>query len=137
VTVKVVNMKNVVLAAVFGLLAAASLAAAPTAQADISMGCHPGCWGAIAASLTTGQEAIRLGYSTQQKAEDAAVLWCDVTGKTNDCQVSVSGLGCLSIAESGDGKTLAARQAFFQDQADAAALAGAGPGAKVDLNGCS
>jgi hypothetical protein len=46
-------------------------------------------------------------------------------------------LGCLSIAESGDGKTLAGRQAFTQDAADAAALNGAGPGSTVDLNGCS
>jgi hypothetical protein len=76
-------------------------------------------------------------YATQQKAEDGAVLWCDVTAKANDCQVSISGLGCLSLAESSDGKTLAGRQAFFQDAADAAALAGAGPGSKIDLNGCS
>jgi len=60
-----------------------------------------------------------------------------VTGKANDCQVPISGLGCLSLAESSDGKTLAGRQAFFQDAADAAALAGAGPGSKIDLNGCS
>lgn len=44
---------------------------------------------------------------------------------------------CLSIAESSDGKTVAGRQAFFQDAADAAALDGAGPGSKIDLNGCS
>jgi hypothetical protein len=131
-------MRNVGLAAVIGVLVAAgSLAAAPVARADIDLECHPGCWGAIAASPSTGQEAIRLNYSTHQKAEDAAVLWCDVTGKTNDCQVVTSGLGCLSIAESGDGKALAGRQAFFQDAADAAALDGAGPGSKIDLNGCS
>jgi hypothetical protein len=136
--VKVVPLANVVLYAMIGVLAGAgSLVAAPVAKADISLGCHPGCWGAIAASPSTGQEAIRLNYSTHQKAEDAAVLWCDVTGKTNDCQIVVSGLGCLSIAESSDGKTFAGRQAFFQDAADAAALDGAGPGSKVDLNGCS
>ncbi len=135
---KVVTMRNVVLAAVTSVLVAAgSLVAAPMAKADISLECHPGCWGAIAASLSTGQEAIRQNYSTQQKAEDAAALWCDVTGKTNDCRVVISGLGCLSLAESSDGKTLAGRQAFFQDAADAAALDGAGPGSKIDLNGCS
>lgn len=132
-------MKNLALAALTGLLvvAAVPVLAAPRAGADISLYCRPGCWGAIAASLSTGEEAIRLNYTTQQKAEDAAVLWCDVIGKTNDCRLVTSGLGCLSIAESGDGKTLAARQAFTQDAADAAALDGAGPGSTVDLNGCS
>jgi hypothetical protein len=131
-------MKNVALAAVIGVLVTAgSLVAAPVAQADIDFYCRPGCWGAIAASTSTGQEAIRQNYRTRNQAEDAAVLWCDVTGKTNDCQVVVSGLGCLSIAESSDGKTLAGRQALFQDQADAAALDGAGPGSTIDLNGCS
>jgi hypothetical protein len=38
---------------------------------------------------------------------------------------------------SSDRKTLAGRQAFVQDAGDAAALAGAGPGSKIDLNGCS
>ena len=126
------------LAAVIGVLVGAgSLVAAPVAKADINLECHPGCWGAIAASPSTGQEAIRLNYPTHQRAEDAAVLWCDVTGKTNDCQIVISGLGCLSIAESSDGKTVAGRQAFFQDAADGAALDAAGPGSKVDLNGCS
>jgi hypothetical protein len=133
-----VTTRNVGLAAVIGVVVTAgSLVAVPVSKADISLECHPGCWGAIAASLSTGQEAIRQNYSIKQKAEDAAVLWCDVTGKTNDCQVVVSGLGCLSIAESSDGKTFAGRQAFFQDAADAAALDAAGPGSKIDLNGCS
>ncbi|WP_406815800.1 DUF4189 domain-containing protein [Mycobacterium sp. M23085] len=131
-------MKNVGLCAAIGVLVAAGLnVATPAARADISLYCRPGCWGAIAASPSTGEEAIRLGYTTQQQAEDAAVLWCDVIGKTNDCRVLTSGLGCLSVAESGDGKTLAARQAFTQDAADAAALDGAGPGSTIDLNGCS
>ncbi|OBJ09698.1 DUF4189 domain-containing protein [Mycobacterium sp. 1465703.0] len=131
-------MRNVALAAVTGLLVAAvPVVATPRAAADISLYCRPGCWGAIAASLSTGEEAIRLNYTTAQKAEDDAVLWCDVIGKTNDCQLVTSGLGCLSIAESSDGKTLAARQAFTQDAADAAALDGAGPGSTIDLNGCS
>ena len=43
-------MKNVALAAVIGILTAGSLAIAPSAKADIDMECHPGCWGAIAAS---------------------------------------------------------------------------------------
>jgi len=111
--------------------------AAPAAKADVSIECHPGCWGAIATSQSTGEIALRQNYSTQSKAEDAAVMWCDILGKTNDCQVAISGLGCLSIAESSDGNTLAGRQAFLQDQADAAALDAAGPGSKIDLNGCS
>ena len=131
-------MRNVVLGAVIGcVVAAGSVGAAPAAKADIPLECHPGCWGAIAASLSTGQEVMRYDYPTQQRAEDDSVLWCDVDGKTNDCQVVISGLGCLSLAESGDGKTLAGRQAFTQDAADSAALDGAGPGSTIDLNGCS
>ncbi|MCV7444627.1 DUF4189 domain-containing protein [Mycobacterium paraense] len=131
-------MKNVVLPAVIGLVAAAApVLSPPAARADIDFYCRPGCWGAIAASTSAGQVAIRQNYRTRNQAEDAAVLWCDVTGKTNDCQVVVSGLGCLSVAESSDGKTLAGRQALFQDAADAAALDAAGPGSTIDLNGCS
>ncbi len=131
-------MKNVALPAVIGVfVAAASVVAPPVAHADIDFYCRPGCWGAIAASNSTGQIAIRQNYRTRNQAEDAAVLWCDVTGKTNDCQVVISGLGCLSVAESSDGKTLAGRQALFQDAADAAALDAAGPGSTIDLNGCS
>ncbi len=131
-------MKNVALPAVIGVfVAAASVVAPPVAQADIDFSCRPGCWGAIAASNSTGQIAIRQNYRSRNQAEDAAVLWCDVTGKTNDCQVVISGLGCLSVAESSDGETLAGRQAFVQDAADAAALSAAGPGSTIDLNGCS
>ena len=130
--------RNVALAAVIGVLVAAgSLVAAPVAKADIDFQCKPGCWGAIAASPSNGQEVIRLNYRTRQKAEDAAVLWCDVLGKTNDCQVLTSGLGCLSIAESSDGKTFAGGVALFQDAADAAALDGAGPGSQIGLHDCN
>ncbi|OBH75562.1 hypothetical protein A5679_11590 [Mycobacterium scrofulaceum] len=122
---------------VSALLAAGWQTAAPVAHADIDFYCRPGCWGAIAASPSTGEEAIRLNYRTRQQAEDAAVLWCDVMGKTNDCQVLTSGLGCLSIAEGGDGNALAARVALTLDAADAAALDGAGPGSKVDLHDCN
>jgi Domain of unknown function (DUF4189) len=111
--------------------------AAPVAKADIDFGCRPGCWGAAAASSSTGEEVIRMNYTTRQKAEDAAVLWCDVDGKTNDCQVLTSGLGCLSIAVNGDGKTFAGGVALFQDAADAAALNGAGPGSTIDLHDCN
>jgi hypothetical protein len=56
-TVKVVIMRNVVFAAVIGVLVVgASPLSAPVAKADISLECHPGCWGAIAASLSTGQD---------------------------------------------------------------------------------
>jgi uncharacterized protein DUF4189 len=130
-------MRNVVLAAVIGVLVVVgSLVAAPVVRADIDFGCTPGCWGAIAASASTGQEVIRLNYRSRQKAEDAAVLWCNVLGKTNDCQVITSGLGCLSVASSDDGKTFAGGVGFTQDAADAAALAGAPPGSKIDLHDC-
>jgi hypothetical protein len=133
-----VIMRNVGLAAVMGvLIAAGSMVAAPAAKADIDMECTPGCWGAIAASLSNGEEVLRADYRTQQKAEDAAVLWCDVDGKTNDCQVVTSGLGCLSIADSSDGKTVAGRTALTLDAADAAALAGAGPGSTIGLHDCN
>ena len=129
---------DVALAAVIGVLVAAgSLVAAPAAKADIDFECKPGCWGAIAASNSTGQEVARLNYRTRQSAEDAAVLWCDVLGKTNDCHEITSGLGCLSLAVSSDGKTFAGGTALFQDAADAAAMDGAGPGSKVDLHDCN
>ena len=131
-------MRNVALPALIGVLVAAgSLTVAPVVRADIDFYCRPGCWGAAAASNSTGEEAMRFNYRTRHEAEDAAVLWCDVQGKTNDCQVLASGLGCLSIAESSDGKVLAGRQALTQDAADAAALDGAGPGSTVDLRDCN
>lgn len=131
-------MKNVVLATAIGVLVAAgSTLAAPAAEADIDFECKPGCWGALATSPSNGEEAIRLNYRTRQKAEDAAVLWCDVVGKTNDCQVVTSGPRCLSIAESSDGKALAGRVAPTLDAADAAALDGAGPGSTIGLHDCN
>jgi hypothetical protein len=134
----VMTIGNVGFAAGIGVLVAAgSLVAAPVAKADIDFECKPGCWGAAAASSSAGQEVLRLNYRTRQDAEDAAVLWCDVLGKTNDCQVLTSGLGCLSIAVSSDGKTFAGGDALFQDAADAAALDGVGPGSKVDLRDCN
>ena len=93
--------------------------------------------GAIAASLSTGREAIRqkMRLNTRRRTQPS----CGATSLATQtiCQVVISGLGCLSLAESSDGKTLAGRQAFVQDAADGAALAGAGPGSKIDLNGCS
>jgi hypothetical protein len=119
------------------VVAGGSLAVSPAAQADFDFECKPGCWGAAAASTSTGQEVMRLNYETRQDAEDAAELWCDVKGQTNDCQVLASGLGCLSIAVSADGKSFAGGNAFFQDAADAAALDGAGPGSTIDLRDCN
>lgn len=58
-------------------------------------------------------------------------------GKANDRQVLRSGLGCLSLAEGGDGNALAARVALTLDAADAAALDGAGPRSKVGLHDCN
>jgi len=127
-----------VLAAVIGVLVAAgSLMIAPVATADIDFECKPGCWGAIAASPSNGEEAIRLNYRTRQQAEQEAVLWCTAYSKTNDCQVVTSGLGCLSLASSSDGKTFAGGVAFTQDAADAAALNGAPPGSTIDLRDCN
>jgi hypothetical protein len=119
------------------LFVSGSLVAAPVAKADIDFECRPGCWGALAASPSNGQLEIVTNATTQQGAEDKAVLWCDVLGKTNDCHVVTSGLGCLSLAESSDGKAVAGRVAPTQDAADAAALDGAGPGSKIDLHDCS
>jgi hypothetical protein len=120
-----------------GVLLTGALVASPTAHADIEFECKPGCWGAAAASASTGQEVMRLNYETRQEAEDAAELWCDVKGQTNDCQVLASGLGCLSIAVSPDGKTFTGGNALFQDQADAAALNAAPPGSTIDLRDCN
>jgi hypothetical protein len=128
---------RVLLVGGLSLVGAGSLVAAPVAKADIDFECKPGCWGAIAASLSNGEQVMRLNYRTRQGAEDAAVLWCDVLGKTNDCQVVTSGLGCLSIAESSDGNAFAGRVAPTLDAADAAALDGAGPGSKIDLHDCN
>ena len=52
-------MRNVALSAVIGLVVVAgSLVAAPAAKADLDFECKPGCWGALAASPSTGQEEI-------------------------------------------------------------------------------
>jgi hypothetical protein len=128
---------RLLVAGVVSFVGVTSLLSAPTARADLEFECKPGCWGAIAASLSTGQQVLRLNYHTKQAAEDAAVLWCDVLGETNDCQVVTSGLGCLSIAESSDGKTFAGRVGPTLDAADGAALDGAGPGSKIDLHDCN
>lgn len=119
------------------LLVGGMAAVSPAAKADIDFECKPGCWGAIAASLSTGQEVIRYNYETQHEAEDAAVLWCDVQGKTNDCQVVVSGLGCLSVADGADGKAIAGRLGPTMEAADAAALDGAGPGSTISIHACN
>lgn len=122
---------------VVGALVTGSLVTCPPAHADFDFECKPGCWGAAAASVSTGQEVMRLNYETRQDAEDAAELWCDVKGQTNDCQVLTSGLGCLSIAVSADGKTFTGGNALFQDAADAAALNAAPPGSTIDLRDCN
>ena len=62
------TMMNVALAAVIGVLVAAgSLVAAPAAKADIDFECKPGCWGALAASPSNGQEEIVTNATTQKK----------------------------------------------------------------------
>ena len=62
-------------------------------------------------------------------------LFCDVDGKTNDCQVVTSGLGCLSIADSGDGKTVTGRTAFTQDVERPARLQLTSPLLRCDRRG--
>jgi hypothetical protein len=52
------------------LFTAGSLVAAPVVNADIDFECKPGCWGALAASPSNGQEEIVTNATTQQKAED-------------------------------------------------------------------
>jgi uncharacterized protein DUF4189 len=131
------SIARLLLCGVLAVAGVGTLVAAPAARADLEFECRPGCWGAIAASLSNGQQVLKLNYHSKQSAEDAAVLWCDVLGETNDCQVVTSGLGCLSIAESGDGKTFAGRVAPTLDAADGAALDGAGPGSKIDLHDCN
>ena len=135
---EVMAPRTVAVAAAIGLfIAAGCIVTSPVANADIDFECTPGCWGAVAASPSTGQEVARLNYRTRQKAEDDAVLWCDVLGKTNDCEMVASGLGCLSLASSSDGKTFFGGVAFSQDAADAAALAAAPPDSTVDLRDCN
>ena len=107
------------------------------ANADIDFECTPGCWGAVAASSSTGQEVSRLNYRTRQKAEDDAVLWCDVLGKTNDCQTGRVGPRLPVAGVGRDGKTFFGGVAFSQDAADAAALAAAPPDSTVDLRDCN
>jgi hypothetical protein len=129
-------MRNVALAAVIGLLfAAGSLVAAPVARAD----CNPfeGCWGAIAASPSNGQTQLTTNAWSQQDAENDVVLSCNIDSKVNDCQVVISGMGCLSIAKSSDGTAYAGRVAPTQDAADSAALDGAGPGGTILQHGCN
>lgn len=130
-------LAGALIAGALTLFAAAALVAPPMAKADIDFECKPGCWGALAASPSTGQLEMITDATTQQRAEEKAVLWCDVNGKTNDCYVVTSGLGCLALAESSDGKTLAGRVAPTQDAADAAATDAAGPGSTIDLHDCS
>jgi hypothetical protein len=65
-------------------------------------------------------------------------LWCDVLGKTNDCDViqTAGPYGCISLASSADGKRFGGGAALFQDQADNQALDAAGPGSKIELHDC-
>jgi hypothetical protein len=130
------TVRNVGLACVSGVfVAAGSLMAAPVARAD----CNPfeGCWGAIAYSPSIEDAQLSTNHGDQHHAESDAVLWCDVNGKVNDCQVAVSGMGCLSLGESNDRLTYAGRVAPTQDAADSAALDGAGPGGKILIHGCN
>lgn len=130
--------RNVALAAVIGVLVAAgSLVAAPVAKADCAASELETCWGALAASPSNGHAQIITNERTQQKAEDAAVLQCNVLGETNDCQVVRSGPGCLALASSADKKTYAGRVEPTLEAADAEALDGAGPGSTILVNGCN
>jgi hypothetical protein len=59
-------MARVLLFGGLSLIGAGTLIVAPVAKADIDFECKPGCWGAAAASSSTGQEVMRLNYRTRQ-----------------------------------------------------------------------
>jgi hypothetical protein len=87
----VTHIKFVALSAGAGaLMTAGSLVNAPVAKAD----CNPfeGCYGAATASPTAGDAELVTNYGEQSHAEEHALLECNVMGKTNDCQLLVSGL---------------------------------------------
>ncbi len=109
--------------------------AAPVANAS----CKPGntCWGALAVSLSTGSSEIVTNAGSLQKAEDDAVLECNVAGATNDCQVIRSGQDCFWLAKSSDGTTYYGRIGPTQDAADADALGSAGPGGTMIMHDCN
>jgi hypothetical protein len=129
------------------LLVAGSLLAAPAANAD----CNPvgpldeqqaengtgGCYAALAVSLSTGQQVIMSGEKSQHKAENEALSRCNVEGGSNDCQVVVSGDGCISLGISSDGKTYYGRMAPTLDASDAQALDAAGPGGTIGVHHCA
>jgi hypothetical protein len=130
----VTSIKFVALAAGVGaLVTAGSLVNPPVARAD----CNPfeGCYGAAAASPSAGEAEVVTNYGEQSHAEDNALLECNVQGKTNDCQLLVSGLGCLSVADLNG--TYAGGIAGTQDAADADALSKLPPGATIDLRQCN
>jgi Domain of unknown function (DUF4189) len=139
--------KVALLAGIGVLLVAGSLLAAPAANAS----CNPvgpaddyqinngggGCWAALAVSLSTGQATIMSGEKSQHIAEDEAISRCNVEGGSNDCQVVVSGEGCISLGVSSDGKTYSGRMAPSLDASDAEALAAAGPGGTISIHHCA
>jgi hypothetical protein len=99
-----------------------SLAVAPVANADCAAWELQTCWGAIAYSPKTGEDAWETNDKEQSRAELDAKLQCGVDGPANDCVVVISGPSCLALAgndagayNGGAGPTL--------DAADAAALA--------------
>jgi len=106
------------------------------ANADLSFSCEPGCWGAIAASPSTGEAEGITNASSETRAQNQAILWCDINGKTNDCRVYASGLYCLALAERRDGKSYSGSSAMTQQIADSQALAIAGPGSRIGMRDC-
>ena len=94
-------------------------------------------WGAIAYSPSIEDAQLSTNHGDQHHAESDAVLWCDVTGKVNDCQVVVSGTSCLSVATAGHTLPYFGRVAPTQDAADSAALDDAGPGGTILAHGCN
>jgi hypothetical protein len=77
------------------------------------------------------------GERSLHRAEDQAVLNCNVEAGANDCQVIVSGEGCISLGVSGDGKTYYGRMAPSLDASDAEALDAAGPGGTISIHHCA
>jgi hypothetical protein len=144
----VITINNIALPAGIGvLLVAGSLMAAPAAKAS----CNPvgpaddyqinngggGCWAALTVSLSTGQATIMSGEKSQHRAEDEAISNCNAEGGTNDCEVVVSGEGCISLGVSSDGNTYYGRMAPSLEASDAQALDAAGPGGTISIHHCA
>ena len=134
--------RNVALDEVIGgLVAAGSLVAAPVAKADLppTWECEPGCWGAIAASHSTGQveDPSQLQRTRKRGRSSCLVVqrpWQDerLPASSHRLRMAVS-----RSRGAATGKRSRGQVAPALDAADAAALDAAGPGSKIDLHDCN